>query len=250
MVCPPTQLTDVLTHCRNGFIAVGAFSMGINLLVLTVSIYMLQVYDRVLPGRSIETLIYMTIIAAGALAGMAALDVMRSRILVRLGIWIDRTLSPTVFGRGLENTLRDLPYRTEALRDLATLRAYLGGAGIMSLFDAPWMPVFLIFIFLLHPLLGFLALGGAVILISLALTNNALTAQNLKRANAASNKGYQGAEAAFRNAEVIDGMGMAPALMRRWDAVNAEVLHLQTLTSDTAGLINGCTKSLRMFLQV
>ena len=224
--------------------------MGINLLVLTVSIYMLQVYDRVLPGRSVETLIYLTIIAAGALAAMGALEVMRSRILVRLGIWIDRTLSPTLFGRGLENTLRGLPYRTEALRDLATLRAYLGGAGIMALFDAPWMPIFLVFIFLLHPFLGFLALGGAVVLISLALTNNALTAENLKRANIASTKGYQDAEAAFRNAEVIDGMGMAPALMRRWDAVNADVLRLQAQASDTAGLINACTKSLRMFLQV
>src|SRR5262245_49002060 len=250
MIGPRTQLTEIFKRCRDGLVAVGAFSMGINLLVLTVSIYMLQVYDRVLPGQSLETLMYLTLIAAGALAAMAALEVMRSRILVRLGIWIDRSLSATLFGRGLENTLRGLPYRTEALRDLATLRAYLGGAGIMALFDAPWMPIFLIFIFLLHPILGLLALAGAVVLISLALTNNALTAQNLKQANSASTKGYQGAEAAFRNAEVIDGMGMAPALMRRWHANNADVLRLQTLASDTAGMINGCTKSLRMFLQV
>ena len=110
-------------------------------LVLTVSVYMLQVYDRVLPSRSIETLIYLTLIAGGALAAMAALDVLRSRILVRLGVWIDRMLSPALFGRAVENTLRGLPYRTEALRDLATIRTYLGGAGIMALFDAPWMPI-------------------------------------------------------------------------------------------------------------
>jgi ATP-binding cassette subfamily C protein/ATP-binding cassette subfamily C protein EexD len=250
MVGSRTHLTDVLRRCRYGLIAVFAFSLGINLLVLTTSIYMLQVYDRVLPGRSIETLIYLTLITAGALAAMAVLEVMRSRILVRLGIWIDRTLSPTLFGRGLENAVRGLTYRTEPLRDLATLRAYLGGAGIMALFDAPWMPIFLAFIFLLHPLLGFLALGGAVVLIVLALTNNVLTAESLKRANAASSAGYRGAEAAFRNAEVIDGMGMAPALMRRWDAINGDVLRLQAHTSDMAGLINGCAKSLRMFLQV
>ena len=165
-IAPPyTKLTDVLVRCRDGLIAVGLFSMGINLLVLTVSIYMLQVYDRVLPGRSVETLIYLTLIATGALGAMGALDLLRSRILVRLGIWIDRSLSPTLFGRGLENTLRGLPYRTEALRDLNTLRAYLGGAGIMALFDAPWLPIFLAFIFLLHPFLGLLALGGAAILI-------------------------------------------------------------------------------------
>src|SRR6186713_31123 len=132
--CAPrfTTLSDVLLRCREGLIAVGAFSMVMNLLVLTVSIYMLQVYDRVLPGRSVETLIYLTIIAAGALATMGALELLRSRILVRLGIWIDRALSPTLFNRVLENTLRGLQYRTEALRDLTTLRGYLGGAGIMA----------------------------------------------------------------------------------------------------------------------
>ena len=101
--------------------AIGAFSMITNLLTLTVSVYMLQVYDRVLTGRSVETLIYLTIIAGGALAAMGILELIRSRILVRLGIWIDRMLSPALFGRGLENALRGLPYRTEALRDLATL---------------------------------------------------------------------------------------------------------------------------------
>jgi ATP-binding cassette, subfamily C, type I secretion system permease/ATPase len=250
-IAPPyTKLTDVLISCRDGLIAVGAFSMGINILVLTVSIYMLQVYDRVLPARSVETLIYLTIIATGALCAMGALELLRSRILVRLGIWIDRSLSPTLFGRGLENTLRGLPYRTEALRDLTTLRSYLGGAGIMALFDAPWLPIFLAFIFLLHPFLGLLALGGAAVLILLALTNNALTSEKLKRANIALTKGYQNAEAAFRNAEVIDGMGMAPALIRRWNTLNTDVLQLQQGASDTAGLINACTKSLRMFLQI
>ena len=146
--------------------------------------------------------------------------------------------------------LRGLPYRTEALRDLSTLRAYLGGAGIMALFDAPWLPIFLAFIFLLHPFLGLLALGGAAVLVSLALANNALTSEKLKRANIASSKGYQNAEAAFRNAEVVDGMGMASALMRRWNNLHADVLQLQQEASDTAGLINACTKSLRMFLQI
>jgi ATP-binding cassette, subfamily C, type I secretion system permease/ATPase len=250
--CAPhfTKLSDLLLRCREGLIAVGAFSMVMNLLVLTVSIYMLQVYDRVLPGRSVETLIYLTIIAAGALATMGALELLRSRILVRLGIWIDRALSPTLFNRVLENTLRGLQYRTEALRDLTTLRGYLGGAGIMALFDAPWLPIFLIFIFLLHPLLGLLALFGAILLTALALINNASTAQKLKQANAASAKGYQNAEAAFRNAEVVDGMGMAAALTRRLSQVNADVLRLQQQASDAAGLINACTKSLRMFLQV
>ena len=250
MAGPCTELANALARCRNGFITAAAFSMVINLLVLTVSVYMLQVYDRVLPGHSVETLIYLTIIAAGALAVMGALEVLRSRLLSRLGVWLDRTLSTGLFGRGIENTLRGIPYRTEALRDLASLRNYLGGAGILALFDAPWMPIYLALIFLLHPLLGLLALGGAAVLFTLALLNSALTTGNLKRANIASTRGYQSAEAAYRNAEVVDGMGMAPALMRRWEAINDDVLQLMTRASDSAGLINACTKSFRMFLQV
>ena len=117
-----TQFTDVLIRCRDGLIAVGAFSLVINLLALTGSLYMLQVYDRVLPGRGVDTLIYLTIIAGGALAAMGALALMRSRILVRLGTWIDRSLSSALLERGLENTLRGIPYRTEAL--FATSRPF------------------------------------------------------------------------------------------------------------------------------
>jgi PrtD family type I secretion system ABC transporter len=245
-----TQFTDVLARCREGLIAVGAFSIFINLLVLTVSLYMLQVYDRVLPGQSVETLIYLTLIAGGALAAMGALDLMRSRILVRLGTWIERSLSTAVLGRALENTLRGIRYRTEALRDLATLRSYLGGTAITALFDAPWMPIYIACIFLLHPLLGLLGIAGAAVLLSLALVNYVLTDGNTKRANAACTRAYQGAESAFRNAEVIDGMGMAPALVSRYDGLNAHVLRLMEGASDSAGLINACTKALRMFLQV
>lgn len=243
-------LTLTLARCRGGFVAVAAFSFIINLLVLSTSVYMLQVYDRVLTGRSVETLVYLTLIATAALASMGALEFFRSRLLVRLGIWTDRVLSPEVLGRSLENALRGDAYRTEALRDLANLRSYLGGGGIMALFDAPWMPLYLLFIFLLHPLLGLLALGGAAILFCLALANHALTAGTLKQANAASARAYQAVGAAFRNAEVIDGMGMGGVLTRRWDEANVSVLALQALASDRAGLVNAVTKPFRMFLQV
>ncbi|MGH6866548.1 MAG: type I secretion system permease/ATPase [Methyloceanibacter sp.] len=244
------SLSEILVRCRSGFIAVGAFSMVINLLTLTVSIYMLQVYDRVLTGRSVETLIYLTVITSGALVAIGLLEFLRSRLLVRLGTWIDRAMSPNVFERGLENAVRGVRYRTEALRDVAALRNYLGGAGIMALFDAPWTSIYLVFIFLLHSLLGFLALGGALLLFSLALLNDALTAATLKRANSASTRGYQFAEAAFRNAEAIDGMGMGAALARRWDSVNAHALQLQAKASDRVGLITAVTKPFRLFLQV
>lgn len=245
-----TELGEAFGHCHSGLRTVGWFSLVINLLVLTGSIYMLQVYDRVLPGRSVETLVYLTILAGGVLAVVGLLEVVRSRILVRLGTWFDRTLSPSVFALGLDNTLRGQSYKTEALRDLATLRSYLSGAGILALFDAPFAPIYLGLIFLLHPLLGFLALGGGVILFLLALLNHALTAGTLKQANGSAARGYREAEAAYRNAEAIDGMGMGSALMRRWDAVNADVLSLQARASDRGGFVTAASKALRMFLQI
>ncbi|MEG6507761.1 type I secretion system permease/ATPase [Methyloligella sp. 2.7D] len=244
------QLSALLSRCREGLVAVGLISTAVNLLMLTVPIYMLQVYDRVIPGSSTETLVFLTILAAGALAAMAVLDVLRSRIMVRIGVWIDRMLSPALFERGIENTLRGVPYQTDALRDLATIRTYLGAVGIMALFDTPWMPIYLILIFVLHPILGLLATGGAVVLIGLAIANHLLTSDKLNRANMASAFGYQNAEMAFRNAEVIEAMGMTPALTRRWNEVNGDVLQLQETVSDTSGLINAWIKSLRLFLQV
>jgi ATP-binding cassette subfamily C protein/ATP-binding cassette subfamily C protein EexD len=181
---------------------------------------------------------------------MGVLDLFRSRILTKLGIWVDRKLSPLVFARSLENTLRAIPYRTEALRDLATVRAFFSGPAIAALFDAPWMPIYLLFIFLLHPLLGVVALIGAALLLALATTNYLTTADRLKSANTASTKAYEYAEAASRNAEVIDGMGMTPALTRRWEGANYEVLQLTAGAADNASLINACTKSLRLILQV
>ena len=243
-------LDDIVDRCRAGLVTAGAFSLVINLLMLTTSVYMLQVYDRVLTGHSIPTLIYLSAIALAALAVMALLELMRSRILVRIGIWLDQRLSAAVFSRGIGNTLRGIPYRSEALRDLGAVRSFLGGAGIMALFDAPWMPIYLAFVFLLHPLLGLVALAGAVVLLALALINSGLTVGPLKRANAASARGLQAADFAFRNAEVIDGMGMGRTLAQRWSRVNAEVLWLQAIASDRAGVISSLTKFVRLGLQI
>jgi PrtD family type I secretion system ABC transporter len=249
-VAVPNPLAYYLSQCHAGWIAVGIFSMCINILMLTVSVYMLQIYDRVLPGRSLDTLIYLTLIACAALVVMGCFDLIRSRILVRIGVWLDRTLSPVLFERGVENSLRGTSYRSEALRDLSTLRNFLSGNGILILFDAPWVPIYLAVIFVLHPVLGWFSTAGAIVLFALTVLNNFLTMKRVRTIGAKSSKAYQTAEACFRNAEVIDGMGMAPALVQRWDAVNAALLGVQLKASDTAGLINATTKSMRMIMQM
>lgn len=245
-----THLTTAVSRCRSGFVAVLGISLVVNLLVLTTSIYMLQVYDRVLTARSLSTLAYLTVIAVAALLAMALLELVRSRILVRIGTWLERIMSPMAFSRGIENAVRGSAYRGEAVRDLVTVCRFLAGGGMTALFDAPWMPIYLGFVFLLHPLLGLVATTGAIVLFALALTNNLMTQRVLKQANAASGRGFRGIESAVRNAEVIDGMGMIGALARRWDINNAEVLSLQAIASDRAGFVSSAAKFFRMLLQI
>jgi PrtD family type I secretion system ABC transporter len=243
-------LKDSLSRCRRGLVAVAGFSMVINLLMLTVPLFMLQVFDRVLTSQSTQTLLYLSLIAVGALILLGLFELMRSRVLVRIGSWVDRVLSPIVFKRGLDNALVGSAYRTEALRDVGVLRGFLGGGGIMALFDSPWVPIYILVIWLLHPMLGAFALAGAVALFVLALVNHLLTHRKLAEANAAASKNFRGAESAFRNAEVIDGMAMGSALARRWDAGNARILALQAGASDHAGTLAAMTKSFRLMLQV
>jgi ATP-binding cassette subfamily C protein/ATP-binding cassette subfamily C protein EexD len=238
-----------LARCRTGFLAAAGTSCAINLLALTVSAYMLLVYDRVLTSHSVDTLLWLTVMAVAALFAMAALDVVRARLLVRIGTWVDRVLSPAAFARALDGAARGNVYRVEALRDVASLRTFLGG-GVLALFDAPWVPLYLAVIYLLHPWLGHVALAGAVVLFLLALANHAATRALLARANADAARALRGAEAAARNAEVTDGMGMTAALARRWDRENHAVLSQQARASDRAGLITAAAKASRQALQV
>jgi PrtD family type I secretion system ABC transporter len=242
--------SHVISRSRNAFLGVGAFSLIINLLMLTTSIYMMQVFDRVLSGQSRQTLLYLTIIAIMALGILGALDVIRSRILIRVGTWVEQSLSSSVYLKGLDNALVGRPYRTEALRDLNTLKGFLSGNGILSLFDAPWVPVYLAIVYLLNPMLGHIALVGAILLMSLGYATDRLTASILKEAKTASMSGFRQAESAFRNAEVIHSMGMGPALARLWQGSNTEATALGEQASDRGGMISSASKFLRLALQI
>jgi hypothetical protein len=143
-----TPLTAALSRCRSEFFTVGLFSGVVNALQLTVSLYMMQVFDRVLAARSLDTLLYLTLITIAALALLGMLEAARSLVMQRLGQWMERRVAPEGFSRALEAQLRGRPYRMEALRDLAVLRGFLGSPGALALYDLPWVPVFLGVIFL------------------------------------------------------------------------------------------------------
>jgi len=239
-----------MAGCRRSFVHVGLFSMFINILVLTVPLYMLQIFDRVLASESRETLVYLSLIALGAVFTLGLLELMRSRILVRVSSWIEQHLASEAFERSVAATLHGKPYRTEALRDLGQLRSFLAGSGIFALFDAPWIPIFLFAVFLLHPVIGIIAAAGALLLFLFAVLNELVIRTPWRVANQAAMRSMQRAEATARNAEAIDAMGMMPAVVARWLATNREVLQHQAAASDRAGAFVALSKFWRLAVQV
>ena len=243
-------LAASLRNCRGFFFWVGAFSGVANLLQLTVSLYMMQVFDRVLTTRNTDTLLYLTIIAVFALLILAVLEACRSTVMQRVAAWVEGRVAPESFVRAVEGQLRGQPYRMEALRDLGTVRGILGSPAALALFDVPWVPVYVAVIFLLHPLMGWIALGGAVLLLLVALANESMTAKALRESGAAAFQGQRRAEAVARNAEVIDSMGMMPAVLGRWRVAFARSQGPQERAADRAAFFLALTKFLRLVLQL
>lgn len=224
---------------------VAFFSFFINLLTLTSSIYMMQVYDRVLGSRSGPTLLYLTLFAGACLATLAALEVVRSRLLVRLGTRFDAQLSGLVFMRTLTAGRSG-----QGLRDLDQLRTFLTGPHILSLLDAPWMPIYIGLVYLLHPWLGHVALVGGVLLFLLALWNERDTREPIGEAGKQMAASTQFAEVSARNAEAVRAMGMLPGLTALWRKRHDLGIGLQGVASDRAGNVAAVAKALRFFLQI
>ena len=244
------ELRDAFAACRGGFFAVALFSLFINLLMLVTPLYMLQLFDRVLGSRSTDTLVVLTIITVLALLTMAGLMVVRGRILVWIGTWIDRRIGGSVLAAGIEGAVIGREPSVQGLRDVSTVRSFLTGAGIFPLMDAPWTPIFIVIVFLLHPTLGWISLIGAGILFALALINELATRKLLARSAGASIHSLQQAEAAVNNADAIQAMGMAPNLIQRWQRQNAETVALQARAGNRSGAITLASKFIRLLLQI
>lgn len=242
-------LKDVVAACRGALLAVGVISLFINLLMLVVPLYMFQVYDRVLTSRSEDTLLYLTIVTVGALAVFGALDMLRGRILIRVSSWLELKLGPQAVERAIEAQLQQRGYGAQSLRDIAQVRQFIASPALFSLFDAPWVPIYLTVIFLLHPLLGFVALGGAVVLFALAVGNELISRRPLKEANTVAIKAARRTEAAVRNAPVVGAMGLLPAVVRGWSEDNGRALRLQCEASDRSSVLISASKFARLAVQ-
>src|SRR5689334_2599593 len=245
-----TPLQRALRACRKQFFLVGVFSGVVNLLQLTTSVYMMQVFDRVLASRILDTLYFLSLIAIGATLVLALLEAVRGQVMQRLATWVEHRVAPEGFVRAIESTLRGRPYRMEALRDLAVCRGFLSSAGALSLYDIPWVPIYLGFIFMLHPVMGYIALAGAVTLFGLALLSELSTSKLLKEANSASIASQRRAESISRNAEVIDSMGMLPAVIGHWRESVAAMTEPQQRAADRAAILVAATKFFRLAVQI
>lgn len=233
------------------FVTAVVFSFFINLLLFVPALYMLQIYDRVLGTRNLVTLGGITVIAAFLLMVWTALETLRSRLLVRAGLLFDESFAAPMFRMVHSGLLRQPNmFNQQYLRDVDVIREFLTGAGLIAFCDLPWFPVYVVVSYILHPMFGYIAVGGGVVTLLLALLNEIMTRKTLLEASKANIAAANNAQAAFRNAEVVQAMGMLEALVERWGKPHREVLGLQARASDRAGAIIAFTKFFRMFLQM
>ena len=244
------EIALALNEFRGAFRTVGIFSAIINLMLLVPSLYMLQVYDRVLTSRNETTLLMLTIMVLGAFLFMSALEFVRSFVLIRVGAQLDMKLNKRIYTAAFEANLKKAGGNAgQALQDLTTIRQFLTGNALFAFFDAPWFPIYLAVIFLFNAQLGVFALCGTLILIALAFLNETTTKKPLAEANSISIAAGNLATNNLRNAEVIEAMGMLPNLMGRWFKLHGKFLQLHANASEKAGIIAATTKFVRVSLQ-
>ena len=246
-----SDLRAALGSCRSALLGIAAFSGLINVLSLTGSLYMLEVYDRVLPGRSVSTLVGLTIIAALLFVFQGTLEAVRGRMLVRIGNQIDWRVGDRIYDLVIR-----LPLRTrgsgdglQPVRDTDTIRSVMSGSGLPALFDLPWLPFYLGICFAFHPLIGATALGGALVLVMLTLLTDRLSRRSVQRASSYAAARNRLADASRRNAEVLISMSMSSRLLARWRMLGDDHRRQQRIANDISGGFGITGRILRMMLQ-
>lgn len=246
---PPGELSDALVALRRVFTVIGGFSLAINLLLLTPSLYMLQTYDRVLTSRNEGTLLVLTLLLVGLLALEASLEFIRSQVLARVAASLDLQLDGRVFDAMVGTTLRGQARGAQILGDLGHLRQFIAGKGLLAFFDIPWLPIYLVVVFLLNPWLGLFGLLSAVLLIGLAGYNEYATGALLVQSGRLGGLASQAADSSVRNAEVIDALGMRGAMRSRWLTRQNDYLGAQGEANERGARIGGIVRFARTVLQ-
>lgn len=243
----PEPLAGAFRACRPHLVGIAVFSALVNVLFLAPSIYMLQVYDRVVPTSGLMTLFYITLVVALALITLALLDAVRARLLVRVSLRLDRLVSGPLLEKLMARTAPGAP--VQGMREFDTLRNAISGPAALGFLDAPWTPLYVAISFMLHPALGLLTVVGGAILVTLAIFNERSTKTKAQDAAKAINAAYAAQEAAAMSTDVVRAMGMRGALRERQLSDRRNGLALAAQAQFTGGQFAAATKFMRLFLQ-
>jgi ATP-binding cassette subfamily C exporter for protease/lipase len=241
-----SPLFKILLEMRPAWTAVFVFSAVINLLMLAPTVYMMQVSDRVMTSRNMTTLLMLTLLVLGIFVIMGILEWARSRVLVRLGVQLDRRLGPRLLSLSHRFEIEKLGDGRRLLADLTQLRSFLTGYAVLALLDAPWAPIYLLVTLMIHPLLALVILAGTVVMVILTYITERAVRKPLADSNNSAAETSRFVATNMRHGEVIEAMGMFPMMLERWRQKQERHLTDQAIASDRAGFVQGITKFVRM----
>jgi PrtD family type I secretion system ABC transporter len=244
-------LRDFLGRSRMAVAGVIGMSALVNVLTLTGSLYMLQVYDRVLPSRSMPTLVGLTVLMVCIYAAFGVLDFLRTRVVTGLGVRLDRDIRGKVFSAVMTGPMRNAHQASAVhpVRDLDQIRGFAISPGLISLLDLPWLPIYLILIFLLHPLLGIAATLGALVLVALAALTEFRSRGPAEESSKTASARQNFIEMTRRNAELVQAMGLGPRMTARWHDHNEDLLTAQRHALAVTGGLGSVSRVFRLVLQ-
>lgn len=247
----PSFITEALHRTKRAMWYVLGFSLCSNLLLLALPIYSLQVLDRVISSASIPTLVYLTIIAILAFAFYGIFNLVRSSILTEMGAWLDTRVSARLLSIGVQqNSVGSPTLASQHLRDLQSIKGFIAGNGITSLFDAPWSIIYILVIYMINPMLGIVSVFGGLLLFGFAILNEVLTRKPQAMANRVQIRVMEIADTCSRNAEAIEAMGMMANVREHWGKENARAQVLLNKATGRANLILNASRIFRMVLQI
>jgi ATP-binding cassette, subfamily C, bacterial exporter for protease/lipase len=245
-----TTLASCVQALRRTAWALFGFSGLVNLLALAVSLYLMQIFDRVLTSNSKDTLAFLTLAVVVALVLSAGLDLVRLLIANRAGAWLAARSAPALLHQAIGMRNMSASQRNQPLRDLAVLKGFLSTPVPFNLCDAIWIPVYLLIIFLMHPMLGMVALSGILVLVGLVYLNHRITRPAFEQVQAENSINQQNADRLMRNVEVIEALGMTAAVTEKWLINFRQELKSSLSAQDIASWVIASSKLLRLLLQV
>ncbi|WP_312163917.1 type I secretion system permease/ATPase [Phenylobacterium sp.] len=248
---PDNPLTRAIKEGYKPLAYAGGFSLVSNLLYLALPIFTFQIYGRVLSSYSVPTLLVLTFMVMLAFLVSGLIDDYRAKVLINYGVIMDQRVSGRVFSALFDSVIRGNPAaRSQALRDLDTFRQMLTGPAFSTMFDLPWMPVFMVVLLIIDPLIGMVTIAGAVLLFVITLIQDRATRPALKEANDAALRSYAFTDAALRNGEVVRAMGMVEPLGSRWAGFRSITMERSAAASERASVLSNVSKFTRQAIQV